>query len=67
MPDVDEDGGEVSVTWVPSASVVVVVIDPSLLVTEVDESSAASSESELDPPLAPLDPSAPPEPSELAT
>jgi hypothetical protein len=63
MPDVDEDGGDVSVTWVPSASVVVVVTDPSLLVVEVDGSIAESSESGL----APLDPAALPEPSELAT
>lgn len=70
MPDVDEvdeAAGEVSVTCVPSGSVVVVVTDPSLLVTDVEELSAAANGSELELPLELLDPSALLDPSGLAT
>ena len=47
--DVGADAGDVTDTCVPSASVVVVVTDPSLLVIDAVASSAARSESELDP------------------
>lgn len=65
MLDADDVGGDVNVTVVPSASVVVVVVDPSLLVIDVVAFSASSSELELDP--LPLGPSALFEPSKLAT
>ena len=68
--DAVEAAGDVSVTLVPSARVVDVVVEPSLLVIVllVAASSAARSGSALEPLLLEsLEPSALPEPSELAT